>query len=69
MDAVERRSILLELVELTEWWINEIFHVQDNVPTLSARHRRSDAREMQSFYQNYYDNYVKALDGTEHSDR
>jgi callose synthase len=42
---------------------------KDNEPTLAARHRRSDAREIQSYYQQYYNNYVKALDGAEHSDR
>ncbi|KAG6551246.1 hypothetical protein Mapa_007172 [Marchantia paleacea] len=42
---------------------------RDNKPTLRARQKRSDARELQSFYQQYYENYVKALDGAEHSDR
>lgn len=42
---------------------------QDNEPTLAARHRRSDAREIQSYYQQYYNDYVKALEQPEHSDR
>ncbi len=42
---------------------------QDNEPTLASRRRRSDAREIQSYYQQYYNQYVKALDGAEHSDR
>lgn len=42
---------------------------QDNEPTLAARHRRSDAREIQSYYQSYYNEYVKALEQPEHSDR
>lgn len=42
---------------------------RDNEPTLALRHRRSDAREIQSYYQQYYNDYVKALDGAEHSDR
>lgn len=43
--------------------------LQDSEPTLALRHRRSDAREIQSYYQNYYNDYVKSLDGAEHSDR
>ena len=40
------------------------FHVfQDAVPTMAARKKKSDAREMQSFYQRYYEDYVKSLDG------
>ncbi len=36
---------------------------------MASRRRRSDAREIQSYYQQYYNQYVKALDGAEHSDR
>lgn len=43
--------------------------VQDNDSTLALRQRRSDAREIQTYYQQYYNDYVKALDGAEHSDR
>jgi callose synthase len=42
---------------------------KDNEPTLASRRRRSDAREIQSYYQQYYNQYVKDLDGAEHSDR
>ncbi|KAL2634599.1 hypothetical protein R1flu_006078 [Riccia fluitans] len=42
---------------------------RDNQPTLRKRQKRSDARELQSFYQQYYENYVKALDTAEHTDR
>ncbi|KAJ7565707.1 hypothetical protein O6H91_02G072000 [Diphasiastrum complanatum] len=42
---------------------------RDNEPSLRARVKRSDAREIQSFYQQYYEQYVKALDGAEHADR
>eukprot|EP01018_Ginkgo_biloba_P029298 Gb_06219 [translate_table: standard] len=35
---------------------------RDAEPTLALRKRKSDAREMQSFYQLYYEKYVKALD-------
>lgn len=42
---------------------------QDNAPSLAARAKKSDAREIQSFYQQYYENYVRALDQGEQADR
>ncbi|XP_024540407.1 callose synthase 3 isoform X3 [Selaginella moellendorffii] len=41
---------------------------KDEEPSRLARRERSDAREMQRFYQNYYDKYVKALEA-DHQDR
>ncbi|RWW16215.1 hypothetical protein GW17_00019905 [Ensete ventricosum] len=37
--------------------------------TLSKRVKKSDAREIESFYQQYYENYVRALDQGEQADR
>lgn len=34
---------------------------QENDPTLMGRVKKSDAREMQSFYQHYYKKYIQAL--------
>ncbi|KAJ4724123.1 Callose synthase [Melia azedarach] len=34
---------------------------RENDPTLSERGKKSDAREMQSFYQHYYKKYIQAL--------
>jgi len=34
---------------------------QENDPTLKGRVKKSDAREMQSFYQHYYKKYIQAL--------
>ncbi|KAF6151837.1 hypothetical protein GIB67_010411 [Kingdonia uniflora] len=34
---------------------------RENDPTLMGRVKKSDAREMQSFYQHYYNKYIKAL--------
>ncbi|KAK4855721.1 hypothetical protein QYF36_010219 [Acer negundo] len=34
---------------------------KENDPTLTRRGRKSDAREMQSFYQHYYKKYIQAL--------
>ncbi|KAF2314493.1 hypothetical protein GH714_026964 [Hevea brasiliensis] len=34
---------------------------RENDPTLKGRVKRSDAREMQSFYQHYYKKYIQAL--------
>lgn len=35
-------------------------HLQENEITLAGR-SRSDAREMQNFYQHYYKKYIQAL--------
>lgn len=35
--------------------------LQENDPTLMGRVKKSDAREMQSFYQHYYKKYIQAL--------
>lgn len=35
--------------------------LQENNPTLSERAKKSDAREMQSFYQQYYKRYIQQL--------
>lgn len=42
---------------------------QDNEPTLGARHRQSHAQVFQSYYKQYYNNYVKVLEQPEPSDR
>ncbi|KAJ4765201.1 glucan synthase-like 3 [Rhynchospora pubera] len=42
---------------------------RDNTPTLAKRLKKSDAREIESFYQQYYENYVRALDRGEQADR
>ncbi|URE49712.1 callose synthase [Musa troglodytarum] len=42
---------------------------RDNTPSLSKRVKKSDAREIESFYQQYYENYVRALDQGEQADR
>lgn len=39
-----------------------LFHfIQENDPTLIGRMKKSDAREMQSFYRHYYSKYIQAL--------
>lgn len=42
---------------------------QENSSSLASRVKKSDAREIQSFYQQYYQNYVRALDKGEQADR
>ncbi|KAG9441282.1 hypothetical protein H6P81_017136 [Aristolochia fimbriata] len=42
---------------------------RDNTPSLAARVKKSDAREIESFYQQYYEHYVRVLDTGEQSDR
>ncbi|KAJ3679540.1 hypothetical protein LUZ60_017551 [Juncus effusus] len=42
---------------------------RDNTPSLAKRVKKSDAREIESFYQQYHENYVRALDRAEQADR
>ncbi|XWS52424.1 hypothetical protein CRYUN_Cryun11dG0069900 [Craigia yunnanensis] len=43
---------------------------RENDPTLQGRVKKSDAREMQSFYQHYYKKYIQALtNATDKADR
>lgn len=42
---------------------------RENSSSLASRVKKSDAREIQSFYQQYYQNYVRALDKGEQADR
>ncbi|XP_008801869.1 callose synthase 5 [Phoenix dactylifera] len=42
---------------------------RDNTPSLAKRVKKSDAREIESFYQQYYEHYVRALDRGEQADR
>ncbi len=42
---------------------------QDNASSLASRVKKTDAREIESFYQQYYEHYVRALDQGEQADR
>ncbi|KAL5075203.1 hypothetical protein RYX36_014187 [Vicia faba] len=42
---------------------------RDNANSLESRTKKTDAREIQAYYQQYYENYVKALDQGEQADR
>ncbi|KAJ7957014.1 Callose synthase [Quillaja saponaria] len=42
---------------------------RDNPSSLAARVKKTDAREIQTFYQQYYEHYVRALDQGEQADR
>nr|CAD1827802.1 unnamed protein product [Ananas comosus var. bracteatus] len=42
---------------------------RDNTPSLAKRVKKSDAREIESFYQQYYEHYVRALDKGQQADR
>eukprot|EP00249_Psilotum_nudum_P035526 c56286_g1_i1 orf=24-503(+) len=42
---------------------------RENEATIAARKMESDAKEVQHFYQTYYENYVKPLDATKQADR
>ncbi|CAK9146927.1 unnamed protein product [Ilex paraguariensis] len=41
----------------------------DNASSLASRVKKTDAREIESFYQQYYEHYVRALDKGEQADR
>ncbi|KAI3669010.1 hypothetical protein L6452_40229 [Arctium lappa] len=42
---------------------------RDDGPSVAARVKKTDAREIESFYKQYYEQYVKALDQGEKADR
>ncbi|KAL9356343.1 hypothetical protein Peur_049596 [Populus x canadensis] len=42
---------------------------RDNNSSLASRVKKTDAREIESFYQQYYEHYVRALDQGEQADR
>ncbi|KAF8404369.1 hypothetical protein HHK36_009252 [Tetracentron sinense] len=42
---------------------------RDNASSLASRIKKTDAREIESFYQQYYEHYVRALDKGEKADR
>lgn len=42
---------------------------RENVPTLTGRAQKSDAREIQTFYQHYYKKYIQALQNADQVDR
>ncbi|GMN30383.1 hypothetical protein TIFTF001_002769 [Ficus carica] len=42
---------------------------RDNLSSLATRAKKTDAREIESFYQQYYEHYVRALDQGEQADR
>lgn len=43
--------------------------IQDNASSLASRVKKTDAREIESYYQQYYEHYVRALDKGEQADR
>ena len=57
----------LELLRM--YFFHSFATTQDNSPSLAKRVKKSDAREIESFYQQYYENYVRALDKGEQADR
>ncbi|XP_065866870.1 callose synthase 5-like [Euphorbia lathyris] len=42
---------------------------RDNASSLASRIKKTDAREIESFYQQYYEQYVRSLDQGEQADR
>ena len=48
--------------------IGNVLH-QDDAISIDARVKKTDAREIESFYKQYYEKYVKALDQGDKADR
>ncbi|KAL6551933.1 Callose synthase 5 [Orobanche gracilis] len=44
-------------------------HIPENASTLASRVKKTDAREIESFYKQYYEHYVVALNKGEQADR
>jgi callose synthase len=59
MDCFEASEVMWKLFYLS----------QDNNSSLASRVKKTDAREIESFYQQYYEHYVRALDQGEQADR
>lgn len=62
---VKQKVIFYFLPSFLSWHSSWIFlpcnFFQENDPTLTGRVKKSDAREMRSFYQHYYRKYIQAL--------
>lgn len=50
-------------------WHNLWNTYQDNATSLASRVKKTDAREIQAYYQQYYEQYVRALDQADQADR
>jgi callose synthase len=60
----------MDCFEASEEVMWKLFYLsQDNNSSLASRVKKTDAREIESFYQQYYEHYVRALDQGEQADR
>lgn len=60
----------MDCFETSEEVMWKLFYLsQDNNSSLASRVKKTDAREIESFYQQYYEHYVRALDQGEQADR
>lgn len=52
-------------------WVELITNstIQDNASSLASRVKKTDGREVESYYQQYYEHYVRALDQGDQADR
>lgn len=57
------------LYYIWHWSWCKICLSQDNASSLASRVKKTDAREIESFYQQYYEQYVRSLDQGEQADR
>jgi hypothetical protein len=63
-DSVYALGLFLKCSCICSWHFGKealFYIVQENDPTLMGRVKKSDAREMQGFYQHYYKKYIQAL--------
>jgi hypothetical protein len=65
---LKKLSFIIVYLKRKENWF-DTFLTQDNASSLASRVKKTDAREIESFYQQYYEHYIRALDQGEQADR
>lgn len=67
LQRLERVSLFFKIamlcvaIDVCRKNLTNVVFLQEHDPTLMGRVKKSDAREMQSFYQHYYKKYIQAL--------
>ncbi|KAG6775265.1 hypothetical protein POTOM_018709 [Populus tomentosa] len=74
LNSVSKSSMVLMTFFLVLFFISDLSEHNggngtDNNSSLASRVKKTDAREIESFYQQYYEHYVRALDQGEQADR
>lgn len=59
----------MNFILIVSWVISVNTLIQDNISSLPSRVKQTDLREIESFYKQYYEHCVRALDKAEQADR